>query len=110
MKIFKIIQKQYAILGISSLQQSTQKYQTDRRAIVGFLLFGCNVVSHFVYIFHEANGFMEYMEGVCATSATIMISVSFATMFFKRTLLFKSIDNIEKLIETSKMVSNLFLD
>lgn len=102
MKIFKEIQRQYAILGIRSPQQSTQKYPVSKRALVGFLLFGCNFVSHFVYIFHVANGFLEQMECICATYASILIFVCFATIVFKRTLLFKTIDRIERLVDKSE--------
>lgn len=102
-KAFEVVQKHYATIGIISIPlQSSQKYPFSVRVFGGFLLFGCSIASHFVYMFYEANNFMEYMDCICATFASIMLFACFAIINSERTLLFESIDKIEKLIESSK--------
>lgn len=102
MKIFDTIQNRYATLGISRSYQSAQKYPFNERVLFGFLFFGWTIFSQFVYIFHVARKFLEYMEGTCAAAGCIMLFVCFATIVFKRTSLFENIENFEKLIDTSK--------
>lgn len=103
LKIFKTLQKQYANLGISSSsQQTTQKYPFNERVIHCFLFFGWLFVSHFVYIFHVANGFMEYVQGICTTCASMIVFVCFTSKVFNETKLFESIANIENLINKSE--------
>lgn len=99
LRIFEHVRKQYAALGINlSSNQWTHKYPLNGRVLFGLLLFGCVIVSHFVYIFYVANSFMDYMVGICSLSGCLMIFVCFANAIFKRTSLFESIDNIGKLI------------
>lgn len=102
MKIFETIQKQYAILGIISSRLSSQKYRFNEREFLGFLLFGYQIFSQFVYVFHEASGFMEYVVSICATSGTIIMFVCFAAIVFRKSTLFESIDNVETLIDKSE--------
>lgn len=102
MKIFRTYKKNYAILGIELSNQSTQKYPFNPRVFFGFLSFGCAIIFEFVYIFHVANAFMEYVVAICTTSGTIIMLVCFAAIVFKRNLLFDAIDITEKLIDTSE--------
>lgn len=106
MNIFQRIKERYAILGIRQSSQSSQKYQLNRRILFGFLVFGCNILSQILFIFRVANGFIEYVDCICATSATMIIFVCFATNVFNRVLLFEVINNIENLIDSSKTNSN----
>lgn len=105
MKIFKIVQKNYATLGISALHRSNQKYSFNGRLLFGFLSHGFFIISQFVYIFNVTDGFMEYMETICIISGTILMFICLMTIVFKRDLLFEVIDNIEKFIETSVQYS-----
>lgn len=103
MKIFQTFQKQFAILGISpDPNHSNRKYIFNEKLIFGFLLLGYMIVSQFVYIFYEANGFMEYVESICATSASTIVLACLANTVFRRALIFESIDNMETLIDTSR--------
>lgn len=104
LQIFQTVQRQYAILGISSSHQSNRKYPFSERVLFGFLLFGCNIVSHAVYIFHVADGFMEYVECICVTSGSILIYIGFAAIVLGQTAIFETIDKIGKLIDTSEPV------
>lgn len=109
MKVFKVVQRHYATLGISASNRTSNFKPSKKRIVFGFLLFGGLIVSNLVYTFYVANGFMEYMECICATSATIIIFICFAAIVYRRTLLFENIDNIEKLIDTSEPISNYYL-
>lgn len=102
MKIFQTIQMRYEFLGITSTKQLNQRYLFEKRVRHGFLLFGCLMVSHFMNLFYVASDFMEYMEGICTTSASIIIFVCFAAKVFGKTKLFEMIGNVEKLINASK--------
>lgn len=104
LKIFNIIQTQYSVLGISRASNQT----TDNRVLRGFLLFVWLFISHFAYTFHVANEFMEYVQGVCTTSASAIAFVCFTSRVFTKTTLFESIDSIEKIIETSEPIFKLF--
>lgn len=106
MKIFQTIQMQYDILGITLTHQTNQRYPSDKRVFHGFLLFGGLFCSHFVYIFHVASSFTEYMDGICTASSSIIIFVFFASKSIGKSKLFKMIDNIEGLIDTSKTISS----
>lgn len=98
MKIFRIVQKQYAILGIS--RTTSQNGLLDAKLCFGYISIGCNVISQLMYTVYVAEGFVEIMESVCSTSGTVIQFVCFATIASKRALLFKTIDNIEQLIDS----------
>lgn len=98
MKIFQTVRKHYAIMGISSPSDQS----ASEIVLLGFLIFGCSFASQFMYIFRVASGFMEYMECVSSLSAGGIIFVSFAAIVFRKRTLFESIDNIEKLVDSSK--------
>lgn len=104
MKIFHKTQKQYEILGISPSNQWIQNDPFSKRVIFGCLLFGPNLISQFVYLFHVANGFIECVICICSITATIIIFVCFAAVVFRKSKLFESISNVEKFINISKTV------
>lgn len=103
MKIFQKIQKQYAVLGVSSSNPWARKHSFNKRVLMGILMFGCIIASHFEYIFRVANGFLEYMACIASLSGNIITFVSFAAIVVRWNLLFENIDNMEKLIRTSKI-------
>lgn len=102
MKIFKIIQKHYAVLGIGPPNQLAQKNAFNVRILIGFSLFGYLIASQLVYIFRVANGFIDYIVCICSTSAGIIVFIGFLSIVFQKSTLFKSIKNMEKLINSSK--------
>lgn len=109
MKIFQTIQTHYAILGITNTtHQSTQKHPFSIRVFMGFLLFGSLNVLDFVYIFRVANGFTDYMNSICAASTSIIFSITFAAIVFRKSTLFGSIDSLEQLIDTSERRSYIW--
>lgn len=109
LKIFRVIQRHFTILGIHPTNQSNQKNPTNKRIVVGFLLFACFIPSQYVYFFYVASDFMEYMECFCSMSASMIIFINLLAIVFKKTLLFENIEKIEKLIETSELFHKLIL-
>lgn len=101
MKIFRTVQKIYAIVGISSTNQSSDLL-FNKRVAFGSLLSGCTIISQSLYVFRVSNGFMEYMECICSTFASILIFIGFMVLVFNRTLLFESMNKIESFIDTSE--------
>lgn len=106
MKIFRIIRKQYAIVGISPSKPLSQKHPFTERVFFGFLSFGCIAAAEVANLFYEANDFMEYVECISSISGNLIIFVCFASIVFQKTLLFKMLGNIEQFLETSKPVSS----
>lgn len=104
MKIFEKVRKHYAALGISPSNPSTQKYPNDKRILFGFVILGCVIVPQFLYIFYVDNNFMDYMETICGVSACIIISICFASVASKKSLLFENISKLEMLIDTSNTI------
>lgn len=104
MKIFRTIQGQYAILGIirPSSQSNHQKYSFNKRIFFEFFMFVWCIGLQLVYLFYEANGFMEYMECICSASAGAIVLICFMAILFRKSLLFKSIDNLEEFIDSSE--------
>lgn len=104
MKIFEILQQNYKLLGIEPSNQLVNK-----RVLFAYMFYAYFIASQCAYIFHVANGFMEYVEGICATSSSVIIFICFTAVAFKKTTLFKIIDNAKKLIATSELVSNWWI-
>lgn len=107
MKIFKLVQSHYALLGLNSMHQSAQKYPMNATIVFGFLLLGCSVTLHFAYIFYVAEGFMDYMVCICSLCASFQITVCFAAFVFNWPLAFETIGSMEKFINTSEPILKL---
>lgn len=99
--IFQTVREHYATLGIGSSNQTIRKYQFNGLMLFGFLLYGYIIVSHFVYISLETNDYMEYVECICLTCGSIINFICFAAIAARRSTLFKSIENIEEIIDGS---------
>lgn len=104
MKFFITFQEKFGILGLRPSNESTQNCLSNRRLLFGFTLSSCSVVLHFMSIFYVATDFLEYMEGVCTTSASMLVFVFFVAIVSRRASVFKSIDDIGKLIDSSKAI------
>lgn len=109
MKIFRTVQKYYAIVGIRSTDKSTESNSIfNKRVAFGSLVSGYNIVSQFLYIIYVADDFLEYIECVCATFASIIIFVNFAAIALRKNTLFEIIDKVESLIDTSRIFNTPF--
>lgn len=101
MKILQISQESFTVLGITS-KQSKQKLNFNHKIFMGFILLGYSLFGHFVYIIYVDKSFDKYIECVCATIAIVVVTTCFVSMVLGKIILFESIDNIEKLIDTSE--------
>lgn len=54
--IFKLIQKNFAFIGIT-VEQSIQAHPFNGRILFGFLLCGVNIFHQYMFLFTEARGF-----------------------------------------------------
>lgn len=108
MEILQTVQKNYAILGISPPHHSNQRLSFNKKVLFGFLSIGSLIFSQAMFIFYVASGFMEYMDSICAISATIVVFICFATIVLRKTKLFEMIENIKKQIGASKATNLRF--
>lgn len=106
MKVFRTLKSYYEILGISSSYHSDQRYSLNPKVPIVFVLFGCMIFSHFIYIFRVANDYIEYEESISSTTGCIIVFVGFVSIVFKSHTLFDVIDKMEKFIATSENYSN----
>lgn len=101
MIVFRTIRNKLSFLDIGPSNPSTLQDPLNKR-VLGFILLGGNVVLHVVYIFQEANGFLEFVECLNSTFACTIFFVCFAAIIFRKTTLFNSLDNIGKFIDASE--------
>lgn len=101
MKVFRVIQKYYEIMGIRPANQSPPTHTFSERVVFGFLLFGYCIVAHLLYIIYLASGYMDYVECTTTTSGSIIAFVCFAAIALKSNVLFKIIDNAERFVVNS---------
>lgn len=110
---FETIQRQYALLGISSSpHQSNQKLSFNKKVTFGFLLFGYTFSSQFVYIFLVSNGFIEHLQCICSILAGFLVFTCFLSVVFRKTTIFEIIDNIKTIIDTSEspILNSVYFD
>lgn len=105
MKILRIAKKKLAILGIT-LNQSLESHPFNRKISMGSFIFGFSIFSHFAFLLHLADTFMEYTESVYMTCTTISIAVSFLSTIFQMRKSFEIIVGLEKIVKMSKWTSN----
>lgn len=92
----------YVLMFIAPIDQHLFIRRNLDRSVWFSTIFGWMIVSQFVYMFRVASGFLEYMVCICSISASLIVFVSFAAIAYRRATLFESIDEIEKLIDSSK--------
>lgn len=99
--LFELIQKNFAIIGIT-LEQSMQTHPFNGRILFGFLLLSMNIFHQYMFLFKEACGFREHIESIYMASIGTVSFVCFATVVFKMDLLFKLIKKTEEMIIKSE--------
>lgn len=103
MKTFGILQKHFTILGIvRPPNPSSQKDPFNKKVLFGFSLIAYFIGSQFAYIFYVADGFMEYMNCICATFASMIVFVCFVAIVFGTSTVFTIIDDMERVIDLSE--------
>lgn len=95
-QIFYTIQKNFEILGISA-NQSLQKCPLNERILLGFVLLAMCLFSFLLYVFNEANSFMEYTQSVYLTGAVVLISFTNVIVVIQMKKLFDFIISVKNL-------------
>lgn len=84
MKLFQLIQRNFAILGINSTQNRSL---FNYKIFLGFLLLGLTMISNLVYILREATSFFEYIQCICPILVAITMIISFLSFVFNTSTL-----------------------
>lgn len=96
MKLFQVIQKKIAFLGISSNQPFF-----NAKSMLTFLFFGLGISFSIMFIFY-ANTFLEYIENIFVIITELLSGIDFIIVLLQREKFFKFIDNIEEYVDKSK--------
>lgn len=96
-KIFETVKKNLALTGFIN---EKDPYHTEQclRALEGFLA----VVMQYLYLFFEAVTIKEYIDSIFMSTVGIFIYVAYLNTVSKTEIIFKSIDEMENLINGSK--------
>lgn len=98
MKLFQECQKNFAILGINSHQQTT----FNKKLWIAHLVNGLGVISSASFLIFKANTFEEYSNSAYIAASTTMSMIIFTNIAFKRKEIFELINNLEEQIEKSE--------
>lgn len=97
MKLFEIVQDNFALLGISPSQP-----RFNSKSAMVFLSIGLAAISCAMFLFFEANTFMEYINTAYATSVTIGGTIAFTTLLFEKEKLLQIIHEFEEFVNESQ--------
>lgn len=100
-KIFRLSQKYFAILGICSTLM-VQPYPFNREISTTYLALGSGLICDYIFIRHEAKSFWEYIQSIYLCSISILASAVFSLIAFRASLLFEYIANIGSVLNFGK--------
>lgn len=98
MKLFQLIQKSLAFLGIDSIQSKC----SQRKFVMTWLIYGLAFISSVLFLVFKANTFEQYTNNIYLISANSMICFDFLVIALKKEKLFKLIIDLEKFIDKSE--------
>lgn len=101
MKIFQSFQKNSAYLGISS-DQLQRKHHFNIENVFGLSVMGFASVSNIYFLSTTTDSIGEHIFSLYMTSLTIGVSLAFSVVVWKMKSVFKFINGIEKVIDSSK--------
>lgn len=94
-KLFQIIQRNVAILGISS-NYSKQNDMLNRNVLKASVFYGLNSTFNTIFLLVEASNFREYIDSIIATTSVFGILFCFMIVFSEMSKLFEFIENCER--------------
>lgn len=100
MKVFQSAKENLAWLGIIS-SQSNQKYPINVTNISVLLLFNLNLFANYMFLFIEAESFVDYTTGFYTTISSIVTCFDFIILIWVATKLFKFMEYFEDVIQNS---------
>lgn len=98
MKLFQLIQKNYEILGISSIEAEF----SQRKLVMTSLVFGLTTTSSCAFLIFQANTFNQFTMNIYISSACVIICIAFTIIALNQEKFFKLIDDYEKFIHESE--------
>lgn len=101
LKVFQLIQKNFASVGIVS-NLAIQPYPMNKKIAYDFLILVLAFFCNFTYAFCEAKTFIEYIQSIFMISITIIVNFSLLTLIFNVEKLFGIINGCENIVNTSQ--------
>lgn len=101
MRLFQIIKRDLVILGVDS-NQSTNKYVYNGNIFLCCFLCASCIILTGVFVFCEANSFIEFTESIYLLSSAIMITAAATFACFKFKVLFDYIETLENTVNSSE--------
>lgn len=102
MKLFQVVQKNFGFLGLSSNQSCW-----NVKSVIAFSIFSSATVLGTLFLFFNANTFLEYTINIYGTTTMFGIWMNLITMLIEKENLFKLIDDIEELVDESEYNKNI---
>lgn len=100
LKLFQVIQDNFAFVGISSNQPHWNAKSANTLFIFSlFTVFGA------MFLFFEAHTFLEYTMNIYVTTAVLGTGISFLAMLLQEESLFELIDRLEEFVDESELTS-----
>ena len=97
MKLYQIVQKNFALLGISPNQS-----RCNQKSVFIFFILSLAITLGAVFIFFKANTFLEYTQNIYITITFFGMYISFLAILFQKGELFELIDYMEKNADESE--------
>ena len=92
-KIFQIVRKNLAILGIDANYS-----RLNRKSAITWFSDALAITLSILFIIFKANTFLEYSMNIYITLTMSVIWISFMIMLYKKVKLFKLIDAMEAIV------------
>lgn len=90
MKLFQIVRKDFARLGISCNQS-----HCNRKSAITFSIYSLSSTMGILFLIFDANDFLEYTMNIFVTSTLVAIWIAFCVFLFEKEEIFKAIDDVE---------------
>lgn len=107
MKLFRVIQKKLAMLGITPAQ-SIRKQPFNREIVLGYFIFVFSLTSGVAYLFLNANTFEEYTNIIYVNCSLTVNLCCLTIIVFKMSMLFKLINDFGSTVIRSKQNASQF--
>ena len=106
MKVLKIFQRNFPMLGICPRSESSEKNSLNSKN--KFVLFASidGIISCCVHLAYIADSFEDYTNSIYSISATLTCTICYASMIWKMPTLFRFIDELEQTLDKSEFVFN----
>lgn len=97
MKIFQLLQKNIAHLGLAADQ-----IPFNKRSLLIIFIFCSGIILNCVYFFHRAKTFQEYAESVFVVTAIIVVTLDFTFIVWRMRHFSNCVNEAEQIIDDSE--------